>query len=182
MKKLQLFRQNHGLSPLQKYQFCLLFKCMFILSRKACSLTRMSPNTFSGFILHNTKRSKKFHFLTKTMDQPLWKNANFVVSLNRCFRCSERLVCYIKRRKSFFHHLFSRSMTWEYRGLQGITRGCKGLQGVTGGYKGWQGVTRGDRGLQRIIQVEEIPNFDQNNGLTPLQKFSFSVFHKQLFL
>ena len=33
------------------------------------------------------------------------------------------LVCYIKRRKSFFHNLFSRSMTWEYRGLQGVTRG-----------------------------------------------------------
>ena len=34
-----------------------------------------------------------------------------------------RLVCHIKRRKSFFHNLFSRSMTWEYRGLQGVTRG-----------------------------------------------------------
>ena len=62
------------------------------------------------------------------------------------FFCSERLVCYIKRRKSFFHDLFSRSMTWEYRGLQGVTGGYKGLQGVTGGYKGLQGVTRGDRG------------------------------------
>ena len=44
-------------------------------------------------------------------------------------------------------------MTWEYRGLQGVTGGYKGLQGVTGGYKGLQGVTRGDRGLQRIIQT-----------------------------
>ena len=62
------------------------------------------------------------------------------------FFCSERLVCYIKRRKSFFHDLFSRSMTWEYRGLQGVTGGYKGLQGVTRGYRGLQGVTRGDRG------------------------------------
>ena len=143
MKKLQLFHQNHGLSPLQKSQFCLLFKSMFILSRKACFLTRTSPNTFCGFILHNTKRSKNFQFLTKTMDLPHWKNANFVVFWNRCFRCSERLVCYIKRRKSFFHHLFSRSMTWEYRGLQEVTRGYKGLQGVTRGDRGWQGVTGG---------------------------------------
>ena len=64
--------------------------------------------------------------------------------------CSERLVCYIKRRKSFFHDLFSRSMTWEYtrgyKGLQGVTRGYRGLQGVTRGYRGLQGVTRGDRG------------------------------------
>ena len=71
---------------------------------------------------------------------------------NRCFRCSEKLVCYIKRRKSFFGNLFSRSMTWEYRGLQGVTKGYNGLQGVTGGYRGLQGVTRGDRGLQGITR------------------------------
>ena len=91
------------------------------------------------------------------MDYPLGKNANFVGFSKRCFFCSEWLVYYIKRRKSFFHDLFSRSMTWEYRGLQGVTggynglqgvtRGYKGLQGVTGGYKGLQGVTGGDKGL-----------------------------------
>ena len=66
------------------------------------------------------------------------------------FFCSERLVCYIKRQKSLFPHLFSPSMTWEYRGLQGVTGGYKGLQGVTGGYKGLQGVTRGYKGLQGV--------------------------------
>ena len=76
----------------------------------------------------------------------LFKNANFVGFSNRCFSSSERLVCYLKRRKSFFHDLFSRSMTWEYRGIQGVTGGYKGLQGVTSGYQGLQGVTRGDRG------------------------------------
>ena len=149
MKKLQLFDQNHGLSPLEKWQFCLLFKSMFILSRKACLLTRTSPNTFSGCILHKTKRSQNFKFLTKTMD----KNANFVGFWNRCFCCSKRLVCYIKRRKSFFHDLFSPSMTWEHMRLQTVTEGYKGLEGVTRGYKGWQGVTRGYRRLQRIIET-----------------------------
>ena len=33
-------------------------------------------------------------------------------------------------------------MTWEYRGLQGVTGGYKGLQGVTGGDKALQGVTK----------------------------------------
>ena len=33
-------------------------------------------------------------------------------------------------------------MTWEYRGLEGVTRGYKGLQGVTGGDKGLRGVTK----------------------------------------
>ena len=65
----------------------------------------------------------------------------------RCFCCSERLVCYIKRRKSFFHDLFSRSMTWEYRGLQGVTGGYKGLQGVTKGDKGSQGVAKDYRNI-----------------------------------
>ena len=65
------------------------------------------------------------------------------------FRCSERLVCYIKRRKSSFLDLFSGSMTCEYkgyRGLQGVTRGYRGLQGVTGGYNGLPGVTGGYKG------------------------------------
>ena len=46
----------------------------------------------------------------------------------------------------FFYDLFSPSMTWEYRGLQGLTGGYNGLQGVTRGYKGLQGVTRGHKG------------------------------------
>ena len=59
-----------------------------------------------------------------------------------------RKACLLsKRRKSFFHDLFSRSMTWEYRGIKGVTGGYKRLQGVTGGYKGLQGVTRGEKGL-----------------------------------
>ena len=67
--------------------------------------------------------------------------------LKRCFHCPDRLVCYIKRRRSFFHDLFSRSITWEYRGLQGVTWGYKGLQGVTRGYRRLQGVTGGYKEL-----------------------------------
>ena len=65
----------------------------------------------------------------------------------RCFCCSERLVCYIKGRKSLFHDLFSGSMTWEYRGLQGVTGGYKGLPGAKRVYKGLQRVTEGYKGL-----------------------------------
>ena len=73
--------------------------------------------------------------------------------LNRRFRCSERLVCYIKRRKLFFLDLFSGPMTWEYRGyrgLQGVTGGDKGLQGLTRSYRRLQRVIRGYRGLQEV--------------------------------
>ena len=40
-------------------------------------------------------------------------------------------------------------MTWEYRGLQGVTGGYKGLQGMT---KGLQEVTGGDKGLQGVTK------------------------------
>ena len=62
------------------------------------------------------------------------------------FFSSDRLVCYIKRRKSFFYDLFLRSMTLEYSGLQGVCGGYKGLKGVKRGYKGLEGVTRGYKG------------------------------------
>ena len=89
-------------------------------------------------------------------------------------------------------------MTWEYRGLQGVTRGTagyKGLQGVTGGYKGLQGVTGGKKGLQGFakdyrnfffelerslilflgvfcikIKVEEISNFSSKLWTNPFGK------------
>ena len=59
-----------------------------------------------------------------------------------------RKACLLyKTSKIGVHYFFSRSMTWEYRGLQGVTGGFKGLQGVTGGYKGLQGFTGGYKGL-----------------------------------
>ena len=87
-------------------------------------------------------------------------------------------------------------MTWEYRGLQGVTRGDRGLRGVTSGYRGLQGVTGGDKGLQGVTKayrtffltrtfpdifswsflnkkskLKKSQVFDQNDGLTPLEKF-----------
>ena len=86
-----------------------------------------------------------------------------------------------------------------YKGLQGVTGGYKRLQRVTrvtGGYKGLQGVTGGDKGLQGVTKdytnffltrtfpdtfswcilhkkskLKKSQVFDQNDGLTPLEKF-----------
>ena len=123
---------------------------MFLSSLMASFLSRTSANTFSRSIFHKHKRLKNFNFLTKIMDYPLCKNSNFVGFWNPCFHCSERLVRYIKSRKSFFCDSFSRSMTWENRGLQGVTWGYKGLLGVTRGYRGLQGVKRCDRGWHAV--------------------------------
>ena len=96
-----------------------------------------------------------------------------------------RKACLLyKTSKSFFHDLCSRSMTWEYRGLQGGPRGYRGLQGVirghkglqrlTGGYKGLQGVTGGDKTLQGVTKDER--NFFLTRTFP--DTFSFSIFHK----
>ena len=55
------------------------------------------------------------------------------------FSQSRKASWYIKRRKSIFHDLFSRYITWGYTELQGVTEGYGGLQGVTRGYKGSHG-------------------------------------------
>ena len=64
-------------------------------------------------------------------------------------------------------------MTWEYRGLQGVTGGYKGLQGVTKGYKGLQGVTGGDKGLQWV--TKDYRNFFLTR--TFRDTFSWSILH-----
>ena len=50
MKKLQLFDQNHGLTPLQKCQFCSFLKPIFLLFTKACLLYKTSKIVFQGLI------------------------------------------------------------------------------------------------------------------------------------
>ena len=102
MKKLQLFDQ--------KCQFCVLFKSMFILSRKACFLTTTSPNTFSGCGVF-------FLFRKACL---LYKKSKIIFS---------RFIFTI-------YDMGIQGVTRDYGGLQGVTRGDRGLQGVTGGYKG----------------------------------------------
>ena len=45
-----IFDQNHGLTPLQKCQFCAFLKPMFLLFRKACLLCKTSKIVFPRFI------------------------------------------------------------------------------------------------------------------------------------
>ena len=48
--KFLIFDQNHGLTPLQKCQFCGFLKPMFFLFRKACLLYKTSKINFSRSI------------------------------------------------------------------------------------------------------------------------------------
>ena len=121
---------------------------MFILSRKACFLTRTSPNTFSGCILHKTKRSQNFQIFDQNHGLTPLQKCQFCGFLKPMFFLFRKACLLYKTSKI----VFSRFMTWEYRGLQGVTGGYKGLQGVTRGYRGLQGVTRGYKGLQGVTR------------------------------
>ena len=67
-------------------------------------------------------------------------------------------------------------MTWEYKGLQGVTGGYKGLQGVKVGYKRLQRVTGGDKGLQGV--TKDYRNFFRTRTFP--DTFSWSILHKNL--
>ena len=123
MKKLQLFDQS-----------------MFILSKKACFLTRTSPNTCSGCILHKTKCSQNFKF----------QKCQFCGFLKPMFFLFRNACLLYKTSKIVFSRsiftIYDMGIPGGYKGLQGVTRGYKRLQGVTGCDTGLQGVTKGDRG------------------------------------
>ena len=132
---------------------------MFILSKKACFLTRTSPNTFSRCILHKTKRSQNF----KTFDQN-----HGLTSLQKCQFCGFLKPMFLLFKKACLLYKTSKivvsrfiftiydigiqDVTRGYRGLQGVTRGYRGLHGVTKGYKGLQVVTGVDNGLQGVTK------------------------------
>ena len=54
--KSQTFDENHGLTPLEKCNFFESLKLIFLYSRKAFFLLRISSNTFSLSILLKIKR------------------------------------------------------------------------------------------------------------------------------
>ena len=47
--------------------------------------TRTFPNTFSWSLLHKNQSWRNLKFLTKTMDQKIWKNYNSVFFINSWF-------------------------------------------------------------------------------------------------
>ena len=121
MKKLQLYDQNHGLSPMQKCQFCAFLKAMFLLFKNACLLYKTSKIVFSRFIF------------------TIYDMA--IQGVTRGYRG-------LRRVKRGYNGL--QGVARGYRGLQWVTRGYKQLQGVIGGYRGLQNVTKGYKGWQRV--------------------------------
>ena len=44
IKKIQIFGQNHGLTPLEKNKFREYIRSMFLRAKEACFLFRTTPN------------------------------------------------------------------------------------------------------------------------------------------
>ena len=63
MKKLQIFNQNHCLTPLAKCKFCPFFNSTFLLCRTANFLCRTLQKTFYGSIWSKKQRINKFQIV-----------------------------------------------------------------------------------------------------------------------
>ena len=86
--------------------------------------------------------NKISNFSPKPWTNPFGK-MSILGLLKPIFSLSRKVCLLYKRSQIVFHDLFSRCITWEYRGLQGVTKGYKGLHEVTRGY----------RGLQRTVET-----------------------------
>ena len=110
MKKLRLFDQNHGLSPLEKCQFCGFLKPMFSLFRKAC-------------LLYKTSKIDFLQFIFAIYDMQIQEVKRGYKSLQGVTR----------------GYLGLQRDAGGYRGLHKVTGAYKRKQGVTGGNRRFQG-------------------------------------------
>ena len=62
MRKVEIFDQNHGLTPLENFRFFGHIRYIFLLSRKASFLSRTSPNIISGPIFNKKKIEESSNF------------------------------------------------------------------------------------------------------------------------
>ena len=106
-KKFQIFDQNHRLTPLEKCTFCTFLTSIILQSKKVIFLLRMSTITFYQFYPRKS-RWRNFKFLTKTMDYPLWENANFLNFPNFYHRwfCSVNILFFFQNVDHYFFDQF----------------------------------------------------------------------------
>ena len=77
IKKLNIFEQNHGLTPLKKSKFGDYVKSIFLKSKKASFLFKRSLNIFSRPFFPETKNEKIQHFWPKSWVNPSEKIQNW---------------------------------------------------------------------------------------------------------
>ena len=98
LTKFQIFDQNHGLTPLEKWQFCGFLKSMFSLFRKAC-------------LVYKTPKTVYWRLIFTIYDMG-------IQGVTRNYRGLQEVTEGYKGLEG---------VTRDYKGLQGVTRGYKKL-------------------------------------------------------
>ena len=127
MKKLQIFHENHGLTPIQKCQFCGCLKPMFSLFRKACLLNKTFKIVFVRFII--TIYDMRIPGVTRG-----YRGVTRGYKGLQGVKVGYKGLQWVSRGDRGLLGLLW--VTTGDRGLQGVAMGIRGLQGVTAGYKG----------------------------------------------
>ena len=96
--KMAIFEPKPLVNPLGKMSIFLLFELLFLYSRKAFFLFRISLKIFSWPELLKKKKLEKWPFF----DKNLWKNAKSSVFLTFCFYSVERRFFVLEYRKRHF--------------------------------------------------------------------------------
>ena len=106
MAKFEIFDQKHGPTPLKECSFFDFIKFLFLQSKKAFFLCRISLDAFSGLILPQIKRWKNYQFFDITHGLFLWKNSNFWIFSTSCFYCLNRRFSLQEYRETYYSGLF----------------------------------------------------------------------------
>ena len=62
MEKIQIFDQNHGLTPLQKFEFCHFLKRHFYVTEYIVSIKNISKQYFSAYLAQTQNMEKNPNF------------------------------------------------------------------------------------------------------------------------
>ena len=105
MEKIPIFDQNHGLTPLQKFEFLPLFrKDIFMLKKVFFSILSISKKYFQAHFPQ--KQSMEKIPIFDQNDGPkrwtLCKNSNFATFLKRSFYVKEYLLLYLEYQQTIF--------------------------------------------------------------------------------
>ena len=62
MEKIQIFDQNHGLTPLQKFEFCHFLERHFYVTENIVSIKNISKQYFSAYLTQTQNMEKNPNF------------------------------------------------------------------------------------------------------------------------
>ena len=107
MAKFEIFDQKHGPTPLKECSFFDFIKFLFLQSKKAFFLCRISLDAFSGLILPQIKRWKNFQFFDITHGLSPQEKFQFWTLLTSLSYCLNRRFSLLEYRQTYYSRLFS---------------------------------------------------------------------------